>query len=202
MFITFEGLDYSGKSTQVERLASHLRTEGRTVRVLREPGGTPIGERIRSMLLDRSTSGLTEAGELFLFSASRAQLVQEVIRPALEAGDDVLCDRYDDSTTAYQGYGRGIPLDVIHAVNRHATGGLVPALTFVFDIPLAELDRRVRAAGASRDRMESSGPEFFERVRDGFLALAKTESRFRVLDGCQTADALQDQILAHVRAAR
>jgi dTMP kinase len=194
MFITFEGLDFSGKSTQVNMLATRLKQEGRRVLVLREPGGTKIGEHIRSILLDKKNTGLTEAGELFLFSASRAQLVHDIIRPALLEKTTVICDRYADSTTAYQGYGRGIPLEVIGAVNRYATGGLSPDLTFVIDVPLDELDRRMRASGSMQDRMESNGRPFYERVRNGFLTIALQETRVRVLDGALSVDALHDRI--------
>lgn len=194
MFITFEGLDSSGKSTQVRMLSEHLEQEGKRVLVMREPGGTEIGEHIRAVLLDRGNCRMTEAGELFLFSASRAQLVQEVIRPALAANRVVILDRYDDSTTAYQGYGRGIPLEVISAVNRFATGGLVPDLTFFIDVPLDELERRMQASGVSRDRMESNGRPFYERVRNGFLELARQQKRIRVLDGTLNVEALHARI--------
>src|SRR3990170_3829216 len=123
MFITFEGLDYSGKSTQVNRAVDRLKREGRSVLLVREPGGTEIGEKIRSILLDRKSIGMTEISELMLFSASRAQLVAEVIRPALEGGTVVVCDRFYDSTTAYQGWGRGIDRDAVQAINRTATYG-------------------------------------------------------------------------------
>jgi dTMP kinase len=202
MLITFEGLDYSGKSTQVQLLADRLTVQDHRVLVLREPGGTDIGEKIRKMLLDKNNDGMTEASELFLFSASRSQLVQEVIRPALEGGMMVICDRYFDSTTAYQGYGRGISLDVIDAINRYATGGLVPDLTFFLDIPLREIERRMNSAKTNKDRMESNSMEFYTRVRDGFLHIAKTESRYCVIDGMQPIDDLHELILQHVTDAR
>jgi len=195
MLITFEGLDFSGKSTQVRLLADWLESRGRRALVLREPGGTEIGERIRSILLDRTNMHLTQAGELFLFSASRAQLVEDVIRPALADGVTVILDRYFDSTTAYQGYGRGIPLDVIHAVNRFATRGLTPDRTFFLDIPLEEIERRIRESGAARDRMEASGDDFYRRVRNGFLALAAIESRFIVVDGTRAVAAIHEEII-------
>jgi dTMP kinase len=194
MFITFEGLDYSGKSTQVQLLSDRLSLGDSRVLVLREPGGTEIGEKIRKMLLDKSNTGMTEASELFLFSASRSQLIQEVVHPALEGGMVVICDRYYDSTTAYQGFGRGIALDVIQAINRYATGGLAPDLTFFLDIPIREIERRMMAAKKNKDRMESNGIEFYERTRDGFLQIAKTESRYRVIDGLQPIDELHEQI--------
>jgi dTMP kinase len=198
MLITFEGLDYSGKSTQVKLLSDRLTTEDRRVLVLREPGGTEIGERIRKMLLDKANEGMTEASELFLFSASRSQLVQEVVKPALEGGMDVLCDRYYDSTTAYQGFGRGIPLDMIHAINRYAIGGVIPDLTFFLDIPIREVEKRITSSKSNKDRMESSGIEFYERVRDGYLQIAKEEPRYRVLQGMQPIDEIHELVWQQV----
>jgi dTMP kinase len=194
MFITFEGLDNSGKSTQVQMLAEHLTRKGHRVLVLREPGGTEIGERIRTMLLDKNNISMTEASELFLFSASRSQLVKEIIKPALEGGMVVLCDRYYDSTTAYQGWGRGISLEVIAAINRYASDNLVPDITFLLDIPIKEIEKRILRAKKNNDRMESSGLEFYERVRNGYLDLAKKESRYRLLDALQTVDDIHDAI--------
>jgi dTMP kinase len=201
MFITFEGLDYSGKSTQVQLLSDRLSLQDHRVIVLREPGGTEIGEKIRKMLLDKSNTGMTEASELFLFSASRSQLIQEVVLPALEGGMVVICDRYYDSTTAYQGFGRGIPLDVIQAINRYATGGLSPDLTFFLDIPIREIDKRMNAAKRNKDRMESNSIEFYERTRDGFLQIAKTESRYRIINGLQPIDDLHELIWQNVTEA-
>ncbi len=183
LFLTFEGLDCSGKSTQARRLATRLRAVGRDVLILREPGGTPVGEAIRTILLDRANTTITSAAELFLFSASRSQLVEEVIRPELAAGTVVVCDRFVDSTTAYQGGGRGIDVEIIRAVNRGATGGLEPHLTFFLDLPDEERHRRQSVAGIERDRMESNSDEFYARVRQAFLDLAARETRFRVLDG-------------------
>jgi len=201
MLITFEGLDYSGKSTQVQLLADRLTLQDHRVLVLREPGGTDIGEKIRKMLLDKTNADMTEASELLLFSASRSQLIQEVVRPALDGGMVVICDRYYDSTTAYQGFGRGIPLDVIKAINLYATGGLVPDLTFFLDIPIREIEKRMNSAKTNKDRMESSGIEFYERVRNGFLQIAKTESRYSVVDGLQPIDDLHELIWRQVTEA-
>ncbi|MCU0454323.1 MAG: dTMP kinase [Bacteroidetes bacterium] len=194
LFLTFEGLDFSGKSTQVRRLADRLRLARREVLVLREPGGTPVGEAIRTILLDRSNASLTPSAELFLFSASRAQLVEQVIRPALAAGTVVVCDRFVDSTTAYQGGGHGIDAEVIAAVNRSATGGLEPHMTFFLDLPDDERHRRQVAASVERDRMESNSTEFYARVRRAFLELAEHESRFKRLDGLRSETDLADEI--------
>ena len=183
MFITFEGLDFSGKSTQVELFTDRLNREQHKVLVLRDPGGTAIGEKIRSILLDKRSLGMADMTELFLFSASRSQLVYEVIQPALERGVIVVCDRFYDSTTAYQGWGRNISLDAIRAINRAAASGLVPDITYFLDIPPLEITKRMKEKNSLADRMESSGLEFYERVRDGYLRLAREErQRFEVLD--------------------
>lgn len=182
MFITFEGLDFSGKTTQAQLLVGKLGScplpgeqAVRPVLFIREPGGTKISERLREILLDKKNPELHQATELMLFSASRAQLVAEVIRPALLRGETVVCDRYYDSTTAYQGYGRGLDLEAIGHINAAATGGLVPDLTVFIDIDPDEIGRRQRQAGLSADRMESSGREFYGRVRQGYLELVKRE---------------------------
>ncbi len=194
MFITFEGLDYSGKSTQAKLLMERLSRKGGNVLLLREPGGTEIGERIRSVLLDKESTGMTTIAEMLLFSASRVQLVEEVIRPALEGGVVVICDRFYDSTTAYQGWGREITHEAVQAVNSLATGGLVPDMTFFLDLPVDEVERRLRSAPGGKDRMESNGREFYERVRAGYLDLADRESRFVVIDGKQPIDVLEEQV--------
>ncbi len=201
MFITFEGLDYSGKSTQVKLLSDTLTRLKYHILVLREPGGTEIGERIRTILLDKSVGGMSNVTEFFLFSASRAQLVEEVIRPALDGGLVVLCDRYYDSLTAYQGWGKGVALDTIRVVNRCASAGIAPDLTFFLDIPVGEVERRMRRSHASRDRMESNGVDFYERARQGYLDMAKNEQRFRVIDGLQPIDAIQEMIWSTVNVS-
>jgi dTMP kinase len=182
MFITFEGLDASGKSTQIELTAQRFGELGEEVVVLREPGGTPLGEQIRSLLLDADIP-IEPVAEMFLFSAARSQLVRDVIRPARERGAVILCDRYVDSTTTYQGYGRNIPLDSIAAVNRIAIDTEVPDLTFFIDISSEEIQRRQQAAGKPTDRIENAGQEFYRRIRDGYLELARTEKRFKIIQG-------------------
>jgi dTMP kinase len=183
MFITFEGLDFSGKSTQVGLLSESLTRTGLNNVVVRDPGGTAIGERIRAVLLDRKVLTMSDYTELFLFSASRSQLVHEVIKPTLESGTTVVLDRFYDSTTAYQGWGRGLPLDSISTINHLASHGLVPNITYFIDIPVDEVERRMIRQKAGADRMEMSGREFYERVREGFLHLAGVEPRFEVLNG-------------------
>lgn len=207
MFITFEGLDFSGKTTQTRLLVDKLneasrRTDSpqRRIHVIREPGGTAISERIRDILLDKQHFEMSDMAELLLFSASRTQLVTEVIRPALQRGEICICDRYFDSTTAYQGYGRGLNLDDVRTINRIATGGLNPDLTFLVDIPVEEIARRKAAAGLAFDRMESAGREFYERVRRGYYAIAAAEpERMKRIDGQAAVDDVAYEIWSAVR---
>lgn len=196
-FITFEGGEGTGKSTQLAILARRLETAGIPVRTLREPGGTSVGEAVREVLLHPDNDGLDSRAELLLYEAARAQLVAEVIEPALEAGETVLCDRFFDSTTAYQGYGRGLPLDEIAELNRIAAGGTTPDLTILFDLDVEVGLRRATANGA--DRLESEDVAFHRRVREGFLAIADSErSRVRVIDASGTPDEIAVQIASLV----
>lgn len=200
MFITFEGLDSSGKSTQASLLVDHLKHDGKRVLFLREPGGTPVSEKIRAILLERRHGEISEATELFLFSAARAQLVDHVIVPALRDGQVVVCDRFYDSTTAYQGYGRGLPLKDIRSINRLATSGRAPDITFFIDVSIAELVRRRRDGGIVADRMESSGVEFYERVLNGYRSLAAEEpQRIIMIDGMQPVETIARQILQSIQ---
>jgi dTMP kinase len=163
--------------------------------LIRDPGGTAIAEKIRGILLDRSHMVMAAETELFLFSASRAQLVAEVIRPALGRGETVVCDRFDDSTTAYQGYGRGLPLDLVRAVNRIATGGLRPEVTVLVDISVEDIERRMKAVGAGADRMESAGRDFYERVRRGFFAIAaENPGRYICVNGAADVDEVERSV--------
>jgi dTMP kinase len=200
MLITFEGIDYSGKTTQANLLVERLKESGRDVLFLREPGGTPVSEKIRSILLDKQHLDLNSRAELLLFSAARSQLVRQVIVPALERRTVVVCDRFYDSTTAYQGYGRGIDLADIRVINKIATFGITPDRTFLVDVGLGEIARRRAASGLSADRMESEGKEFFERVRRGYLAIAAEEpARVSLLDGASTIEAIHDVIWNEVQ---
>ena len=180
LLITFEGTEGSGKSTQISLLAKRLRGMGRTVRVLREPGGTPIGEEIRHTLKHSpANAAMTPETELLLMNASRAQLVREMIRPALAVGEIVLCDRYYDSTIAYQGYGRGLDLKAVRRIIDLAVGETRPNLTIVLLVPLALSEtrraKRKIAAPQLRDRIEDSGAEFFQRVAKGYEAILAEE---------------------------
>lgn len=202
MLITFEGVDGSGKSTQARMLVDHLRAEGYAVTLVREPGGTELSERVRTLLLD-STLKIDPFAELLLFSAARAQLVTEKIRPALAAGQIVICDRFYDSTTAYQGAGRGLEDAAwLRSFHRKVTGGLVPDRTYLVEVPPAVAQARREAAdGASvPDRMEAATADFYQRVAEAYAALAEKEpDRFLRLDGEQSIEALHAQIKADLQ---
>jgi dTMP kinase len=200
MFITFEGLDACGKTTQAKLLVEELKNSGLNILFLREPGGTGISEKIRQILLDREHLEMSDLAEFFLFSAARTQLVNEVIRPALDAGITVLCDRFYDSTTAYQGYGRGLDLEDVKRINRVATNGLAPDITFILDIPVSEILRRRGRSKGDTDRMESSGIEFYARVRQGYHAIAQAESsRCYLLAGTRKIQEIHEEILEIVQ---
>jgi dTMP kinase len=194
MFITLEGPDGCGKSTQVRLLAEHLRTLGLDVLQTREPGGTAISDQIRQVLTDLSNTPMHPRTEILLFSASRAQLCHEIIRPHLQAGGTVLSDRFFDSTFAYQGYGHRLDLEALRAITVFATGGLVPDITFLLDIPADEgLLRRKQHGGWNR--LDAYNLEFHERVRQGYLALAQAEpKRWLTIDGRQSVDVIQQEL--------
>lgn len=193
LFITFEGIDQSGKSTQVERLEKRLTENGYEVQSWRDPGSTLISEQIRDILLSSKNHGMSAIAELLLYEAARAQIVEEYIRPALEKNQIVIMDRFYDSTTAYQGYGRGISLDTIAHANHIATGGLVPDITYFIDVTWEESCRR--KGKDARDRMESEGHLFFDRIRKGYMEIAKTESaRMIVIDGHGSKGQIADDI--------
>lgn len=200
-FITFEGGDGSGKTTQLNRLEASLKSLGRSCVVTREPGGTALGRTLRKVLVEVGEEPVAPAAELFLYLADRAQHVQEVIRPALQRGAIVLCDRYTDSTLAYQGYGRGIDLKVLREQNRIANGGLVPDLTLLFDCPvevgLARTAQRVKEGGAAsaEGRFEREQREFHEKLRAGFIAMAQAEpQRFRVIDATRSIEEIAVEV--------
>ncbi len=197
MFITFEGPDGSGKSTQARLLADYLKARGYEVLLTREPGGTKIGEQIRDVILSTRNDSIRHETEALLFSAARAQSVAEVIRPALAAGKIVLCDRYADSTLAYQGYGLGLDLEALRGITRFATGGLVPDLTFYIDLPVqVGLARKPRGQVNRLDQKEIA---YHERVRAGFLEMVKAEpSRWVVVDGTQSVEEIQKEIRARM----
>jgi len=193
-FVTFEGVEGSGKSTQARMLAEHFQRKGISVIVVREPGGTALGEAIRQLLLDPAGQVVSEA-ELLLFLAARAQNTAEVIQPALQMGRLVVCDRYTDSTIAYQGYGRGLDLPTVRAMNAFATGGLEPDLTVLLDLPVETgLVRQ-----SERDRMGAESLEFHRRVREGYLAEAAAQPRrFRVLQAERPASEIHEAVVREV----
>jgi dTMP kinase len=203
--ITLEGPEGAGKTVLARRLVGELERRGREVVSTREPGGTRLGERLRSILLsqrpDEGEAPVDPRADALLFNAARAQLVAEVIRPALERGAIVLCARFTDSTLAYQGYGAGLPVEQLRTVAAVATGGLVPDLTVLLDVPPTVGLGRKR--GASRNRFEASFDlAFHERVRAGFLALASAEpARFRVIDSARPIEAVAGDVIAAVLAA-
>ncbi len=206
LFITFEGTEGGGKTTQIAFLAERLRQLNRTVRLLREPGGTPIGEEIRHTLKHSAQNqAMTPEAELLLMNASRAQLVREIIRPALESGEVVLCDRFYDSTTAYQGYGRGLDLEKIRLIIDFAVGQTRPDITLLLHVPLAvsEARRQSRQAGQAmqRDRFEDADRGFFERVEEGYRAIAAAEpERVKWIDATQSREEVSAMLWELARA--
>ena len=198
-FISFEGLDFSGKTTQIELLVDRLRQLQIEPLVVREPGGTEISEKIREILLDRTHHQMHPRSEILLYSAARAQLVHQIILPALDRGERVIADRFFDSTSAYQGAGRGVEADFVRRLNRFATSGLTPYRTFFIDISPQEAERRRRRNSLAADRMESGGPEFYRKIRKGFLQMAGEESRrFIIIDGEQSPEKIAREIWRHV----
>ena len=197
MFIVLEGIEGSGKTTQFRLLETWLRGLGLEVVTAREPGGTPAGEAARAALLH---SGEVPArAELMLMLAARAALMEQVIEPALGRGAVVLLDRFELSSFAYQGYGRGIPLEEVRAANRVATGGHAPDVTFLLDVPGAEGEARRAAAGKAKDRIEGAGREFHERVATGYRELARNEQGVVVIDGTGTIDEVQARLRDELR---
>ena len=198
LFITFEGADGCGKTTQIELLDEYLRNKGYKTLLTREPGAKGLGENLREILLnyDGEVSSNCEA---FLFLADRAQHVDCVVKPAVENGTIVLCDRHADSTIAYQGYGRGVNIDELRHLNNIATSGMKPDLTFVFDVDVETSQSRV---GENKDRMESAGIEFFKRVRNGFLEIAKQEpQRVKVINSKQSIEEVHKQVIGYIENA-
>lgn len=199
LFITFEGGEGTGKTTQIARLAKALEAAGRRVVVTREPGGSQIANRIRSLLLDPKMKGLVPLAELFLYEASRAQHVQDVIKPALKEGKVVICDRFADSSVVYQGAARGLAAPLVSQLNEIATGGLQPHLTYLLDLDPRIGLARVGSRGVL-DRMEKEALSFHKAVRAGYLKLAKANpKRFRVISSSQSRDAIHEQIMEFIK---
>jgi dTMP kinase len=201
MFITFEGIDFCGKSTQVELLKDYFIKQNKKVEIIREPGGTEISELVRSILLDKKNYHMVMETEIFLFSAARAQLVREKIRPYLNQGIYVISDRFHDSTTAYQGFGRGIDIESVNHINSLAIGETAPDLTFFIDITVEEAERRKKMMpNFDPDRIEVSDTSFYERVRAGYLFIADQNSRMKVINGMKTIEEIYNNILEEINS--
>lgn len=203
MFISFEGMDGSGKTSQLQAIAAHLRQQGYDVLTTREPGGTRIGDKIRTVLHDLDHTEMSDRAELMLYNASRAQLVDQVIRPHLDAGNIVISDRFADSTIAYQGYGHGLSLDVLHTLIDFATGGLQPHLSIFLDISPEEGIARRQAAAAQGDefnRLDAKSMAFHQRVYAGYQALIADNkaNRWVVVDARQSQAAVEKDILSAI----
>lgn len=199
LFITFEGCDGCGKTTQIELLNKYLSGKGYKTLLTREPGAKGLGEKLREILLNYDGE-VSPNCESFLFLADRAQHVDCIIKPALEDGKIILCDRHTDSTVAYQGYGRGLDLERIHQLNTIATSGLKPDLTIVLDV---DVETSMKRVGKEKDRMESAGIEFFKRVRQGFLEIAKKEpQRVKVINSSDTIENIHKQIVELVEICK
>ncbi|MDD3242367.1 MAG: dTMP kinase [Eubacteriales bacterium] len=201
LFITFEGTDGSGKTTQMNLLAQRLRQEGRTVLLSREPGGCPISEKIRAILLDRDNAEMDAVTEAYLYAAARAQHVRQVIRPALARGEVVLCDRFLDSSLAYQAYGRGMGEDLVRAINAPAVDGLVPDLTVYLALDAEASVQRSRSRGEQPDRLEMAGVSLQEKVARAYALLAHREpERLVMIDAAQPIAHTQERIWKQVAA--
>jgi len=195
LFITFEGADGCGKTTQLNLLRDYLTQKGYDVLVTREPGAKGLGEKVREILLNYD-GVVSDRCESFLFLADRAQHIDVIVKPAIDEGKIVLCDRHTDSTVAYQGYGRGLDIDEINRLNTLATNGLKPDLTFVFDV---DIETSMSRVGNVKDRMESAGVDFFNRVRNGYLELAKLEpNRIKVIDATKSIDEVHQDVVISV----
>ena len=200
LFITFEGIDGCGKSTQTALCREWLEGMEREVLMVREPGGTKIGEKIRELLLDKKNSSMAPMTELFLFEAARAQIVEETIKPAIASGKVVICDRFFDSSFAYQGCARGLGPERVTRLNMDATGGLAPDITFFLDISVADAIKRRNSRGEEKDRIESAGDAFQEKVRDGFVRAASEDKRIVTIDAASSPEIIFGQIKEKLEA--
>ncbi len=204
MFITFEGIEGCGKTTQVKRLAVRLERDGTAILTTREPGGTPIGQKIRKILLDARNQSLSSLAELFLYAADRSQHIREVIQPALKEGKWVLCDRFSDATTVYQGLSRGLDMGVVAELNKLATDGLQPDFTFLLDCPVSvglqrAFNRNRMLRQENQDRFEREEETFHHSVRQGYLDLANREKdRFIIVDATLGEDEIEQAIFRHI----
>jgi len=209
-FITFEGIDFSGKTTQAKKLANYLRKKGYEVVFIREPGGERISEKIRKILLSEKNKEMTPTTELLLYMASRAQLTQRVILPSLKEKKTVICDRYADSSLAYQGYGRGLNIGMIKYLNQFSSSGLTPDLTILLDVPVRVCLKRKAKEKKGKDRLEKEKLVFHQKTRDGYLKIAeKNKKRIKIIDGREDQEktwhkvkSVVDSFLKHRRRVR
>lgn len=200
-FITFEGIEGSGKTTQIRKAGDYLDTRNIPFIITEEPGGTELGSELRQILLNRTSLHIVEKAELLLFAADRAQHIEEIVLPAMKGGKVVLCDRFSDATVAYQGYGRGLGLEFITVVNNFSSQSLTPDLTLLFDIPVETGLERIKKRASQMgkvpldDRFESEKTEFHQRIRDGYLSLLRDEpDRIRLIDGSGTMDEVTQKV--------
>jgi dTMP kinase len=199
ILITFEGIDYSGKTTQAKKLFNYLRRKRYKVMFLREPGGEKVSESIRQVLLSSRNVGMSPLSELLLYMASRAQLVSKVILPALKQGKIVICDRFYDSSLAYQGYGRGLDKKMIEYLNRISVSNTKPDLTILIDIPIKIFVQRMRENDKKKDRIEKEKIDFYRRVREGYLKIAQKEKRrFRIIDGSNKIEEVWEEVKSSI----
>lgn len=199
LLITFEGIDGCGKSTQLNKLAEWFKTMGRDVLLVREPGGTAIGEKIRNILLDKKNDEMCSITEILLYEAARAQITSQVIRPALASGKIIICDRFYDSSLAYQGFARGLGEEMVDGLNKIATDGLDPDITFLLDLSAEEALKRRMGRGEAEDRLEAMGLKFQQDVREGYLSIAKKNSRIKVVDASSGIDEIFEVILSETK---
>lgn len=203
MFITFEGLDFCGKSTQVQLLQKYFENLGESVIIIREPGGVKISEKIREILLDNKNSEMCSETEVLLFSASRAQLVRETILKHIKAGKIVISDRFHDSSIAYQGFGREIDTKFVIELQKFAIGEAIPDITFFLDIPVSEVVLRKKKMSEDKlDRIERSQEEFYSKVRSGYKFLSKNEERFTTIDGLKSIEDIHSEIIKEIQKIR
>ncbi len=196
MFISFEGIDFCGKTTQINLLKQYLEKLGREVYIVREPGGTQISEKIREILLNKKHLEMCDETEIFLFSGARAQVVREIVRPHLAVGAVVIADRFHDSTTAYQGFGRGLNAEAVKKINEIATGGTLPDITFYLKLSVEESSRRKYACDAELDRIEKSNDQFYKRVIEGYEKIAlEFPLRIKTVNGERSPQEIHEEIV-------
>lgn len=194
MFITFEGMDGAGKTTQINLLRDHLEEQGYDVVLTREPGGTEVCEKIRGIILDKDNFGMNNMCEALLYAASRAEHVAKVIKPALKDGKIVICDRFIHSSIAYQGYGRGLGKDIVATINDGAVEGIYPDMTFFMMLPADNVHNRIEQSGKEQDRLEKEGVDFFERISIGYSELAENEKKGTILNAKDSIESISNTI--------